>query len=100
MNKKGENILIYLKEKGAPWRFEQLNSQLKPKDKYPLVELKDRSLYDLIPGKIYVINMETLEIEAIYKNQSPAEWIMKEFKSKFWRIGGIIFRATTLFSWQ
>jgi hypothetical protein len=46
---------------------------LKPKDKYPLVELKDRSLYDLIPGKIYVINMETLEIEAIYKNQSPAE---------------------------
>lgn len=69
MNKKGENILIYLKEKGAPWRFEQLNSQLKPKDKYPLVELKDRSLYDLIPGKIYVINMETMEIVAIYKNQ-------------------------------
>ncbi len=27
MNKKGENILIYLKEKGAPWKFDQLNSQ-------------------------------------------------------------------------
>lgn len=68
-NKKGENILIYLKEKGVSWRFKQLNSQLKPKDKYPLIELPDRSLYDLIPGKIYAINMETLEVQGIYKNQ-------------------------------
>lgn len=68
-NKKGEDLFMYLKEKGVPWRFKQLNSQLKPKDKYPLVELKDRSLYDLIPGKIYVINMETLEVVGIYKNQ-------------------------------
>jgi hypothetical protein len=48
---------------------EQLSSQLKPKDKYPLIELKDRSLYDLIPGKIYVIHMETLEVVGIYRNQ-------------------------------
>lgn len=61
--------VIYLKEKGVSFRFEQLNSQLKPKDKYSLVELKDRSLYDLIPGKIYAINMETLEVFGIYKNQ-------------------------------
>ena len=69
MNEKGENILIYLKEKGAPWRFEQLNSQLKPKDKYPLIELNDRSLHDLIPGKIYAINMETLNVFGTYNNQ-------------------------------
>jgi hypothetical protein len=68
-NDQGENLVIYLKEKGVSFRFEQLNSQLKPKDKYSLVELKDRSLYDLIPGKIYAINMETLEVFGIYKNQ-------------------------------
>jgi hypothetical protein len=42
---------------------------LKSKDRYLLVELKDRSLYDLIPGKIYIINMETLEVFGIYRNQ-------------------------------
>ena len=59
----------YLKEKGVPIRYEQINSQLKPKDKYYLVELKDKSLYDLKPGKIYAINIETLEVFGIYKNQ-------------------------------
>lgn len=42
---------------------------MKSKDRYLLVELKDRSLYDLIPGKIYIINMETLEVFGIYRNQ-------------------------------
>lgn len=68
-NDKGENLVIYLKEKGVSYRFEPLNSQLKPKDKYPLVELKDRSLYDLIPGKLYAIKLDTLEVFGIYKNQ-------------------------------
>nr|YP_009710351.1 hypothetical protein [Ceratocystis albifundus]QFX74853.1 hypothetical protein [Ceratocystis albifundus] len=66
---KGKTIAIYLKEKGESWRIEQLNSQLKPKDKYPLIELKSKSLYDLIPGKIYAIYIETLEIKGIYDNQ-------------------------------
>lgn len=65
----GKNIIIYLKEKGVPWRFEPLSSQLKPKDKYELIELRDKSLYDLIPGKIYVYTTETLEIKGIYNNQ-------------------------------
>lgn len=68
-NGKGEDIVIYLKEKGVPVRYEQINSQLKPKDKYSLVELKDKSLYDLKPGEIYVINIETLEVFGVYKNQ-------------------------------
>jgi hypothetical protein len=42
---------------------------MKPRDKYPLIELKDRSMYDLIPGKIYVINMNTLENVGIYNSQ-------------------------------
>lgn len=66
---KGKTRVIYLKEKGVSWRFEQLNSQLKPKDRYELIELKDRSLYDLIPGKIYAYDIETFEIKGIYKNQ-------------------------------
>lgn len=68
-NDKGEDIVIYLKEKGVPVRYEQINSQLKPKDKYYLVELKDKSLYDLKPGKIYVINTETLKVFGVYKNK-------------------------------
>ena len=68
-NDKGENIVIYLKEKGVPIRYEQINSQLKPKDKYPLIVLKDKSLYDLKPGKLYVIRKENLGIFGIYKNQ-------------------------------
>jgi hypothetical protein len=69
INDKGKNSIIYLKEKGVQFRTEQLNSQLKPKDKYPLIELNDRSLYDLIPGKIYAINMETLDFFGSYNNQ-------------------------------
>ena len=56
-------------QKGISFRSKLLSSQLKPKDKYPLIELKDRSIYDLIPGKIYVIKMESLEVLGIYKNQ-------------------------------
>lgn len=68
-NDKGENIAIYLKEKGVPFRYEQINSQLKPKDKYSLIELKNKSLYDLKPGVIYAINTENLEVYGVYKNQ-------------------------------
>ena len=67
-NDQGKKLVIYLKGKGVPSKFEQLNSQLKPKNKYPFVELKDRSLYDLIIGKIYAIKLETLEVFGIYKN--------------------------------
>nr|ATI20513.1 hypothetical protein [Juglanconis juglandina] len=55
-------------------RSEQINSQLKPKDRYPLVELKDKSLYDLVPGKIYSININTLEVCGVYNNQREL-WI-------------------------
>lgn len=70
-----ENIVIYLKEKGVSFRYEQINSQLKPKDKYSLIELKNKSLYDLKPGEIYVINIEgeggsqNFEVFGVYKNQ-------------------------------
>jgi len=69
INAKGEKFIVYLKEKGVSFRSELLKSQMKPRDKYSLVELKDKSLYDLIPGKIYAISHETLEIFGIYKNQ-------------------------------
>lgn len=42
---------------------------MKPKDKYPLIELKDKSLYDLIPGKIYSINIEILDVIDNYRSQ-------------------------------
>nr|QCW06942.1 hypothetical protein [Drechslerella brochopaga] len=64
-----QKFVIYLKEKGVSFRSDQLNSQLKPKDKYSLIELNNKSLYDLVPGKIYVIDVNTLEIIGDYKNK-------------------------------
>lgn len=58
--KDGEEITIYLKEKGVSFRTEQVSSQLYPKSRYPLLNLKNRQLYNLIPGKIYAINIDTL----------------------------------------
>jgi hypothetical protein len=54
-------FLLLLRRRGG--------SQLKPKDRYPLVQLKDKSLYELIPGKLYAINKDTMEVWGIYKNQ-------------------------------
>jgi len=68
-NDQGENYVIYLKEKGVPFRYEQLESQVKPSDKYSLIELKDRSLYDLAPGKIYAMKLESLEVFGVYNSQ-------------------------------
>lgn len=69
MNDQSKNSIIYLKEKGINFRTEQLSSQMKPKDKYPSASLKDRSLHDLIPGIIYAINIETLDVFGTYNNQ-------------------------------
>jgi hypothetical protein len=44
-NKDGKEIVIYLKEKGVPFRWEQISTQKYPKSRYPLLNLKNRSLY-------------------------------------------------------
>lgn len=64
----GETV-IYLKEKGVAFRTDTLGSQLSPKNRYPLLDLKNRSLYDLIPGKIYAIRFDTLEVFGSYYSQ-------------------------------
>lgn len=69
ITKDGEEVVIYLKEKGVSFRTEQVSSQLYPKTKYPLLNLKNRSLYDLLPGKIYVINVDTFEDFGTYNSQ-------------------------------
>lgn len=66
-SEKGETV-IYLKEKGAPFRTEALNTQLAPKKRLPTVELKNRSLHDLIPGKIYAITVDTDEDFGVYSS--------------------------------
>jgi len=65
----GEIITVYLKEKGTPFRTENISSQLSVKKLYPLVELKNRTLYDLIPGKIHVISVDTLEDFSTFSSQ-------------------------------
>jgi len=65
----GKITTVYLKEKGTPFRTENISSQLSVKKLYPLVELKNRTLYDLIPGKIHVISVDTLEDFATFTSQ-------------------------------
>lgn len=65
----GKKITIYLVEKGAPVRTKAFSSQLAPKDLYSKVELVNRTLYDLIPGRIHAIDVNTLEDFGNYANQ-------------------------------
>jgi hypothetical protein len=65
----GKKITVYLVEKGASIRTQALSSQLAPKDLYPKIELFNRTLYDLIPGRIHAIDINTLEDFGNYASQ-------------------------------
>ncbi len=65
----GKISTIYLKEKGIPFRYETISFQISAKKLYPLIVLKNRTLYDLIPGKIHVICVNTLEDFARFTSQ-------------------------------
>lgn len=69
IKKQVKKITIYLVEKGAQVRTKAFSSQLAPKDLYPQVELIGRTLYDLTPGKIHVIDINTLKDFGVYLNQ-------------------------------
>lgn len=62
-------ITVYLIEKDGIFRIQALNSQLGPKGLHPDVKLINRSLYDLIPGRIHAIDVNTLEDFGNYANQ-------------------------------
>lgn len=58
----GESVSGYLREFGAPWRQVPVNGQLVPKTKWPtLHELSTGTIYDLEPGKVFAINVDTME---------------------------------------
>lgn len=87
-SKDGKEVVIYLTEKGVPFRAggtEQISTQLSPKTKYPLLRhLKNRTLYDvLIPGKIHVIAVDTLKDFGTYNNQREL-WIALRHPSLGW----------------
>jgi hypothetical protein len=65
----GEEVHGYLRESGTPIRTVPLENQLAPKDKHALLVLPNRTLYDLIPGKIYAITVDTLSDFGIYNNE-------------------------------
>lgn len=87
-NESGKKTTVYLTEKGASIRTKALTSQLAPsppkkgggshgppkgglapKDLYPKVELINRTLYDLIPGRIHAIDINTLKDFGNYASQ-------------------------------
>ena len=65
----GETVHGYIREVGIDWRTTPVHGQLGPKSKYSILELSGRTLYDLIPGKLYVININTLTDYGIYNNE-------------------------------
>lgn len=73
-NESGKKTTVYLTEKGASIRTKALTSQLAPKDLYPKVELINRTLYDLIPGRIHAIDINTLKDFGNYASQREL-WI-------------------------
>lgn len=70
----GKKTTVYLVEKGSSIRTEAISSQLGPKALYPKVELISRSLYDLIPGRIHAIDINTLKDFGNYANHREL-WI-------------------------
>lgn len=71
---------IFLGEKGVPIRIKTIYSQLYPKILYPKVELINRTLYDLIPGRIHAIDVNTKEDFGNYANQREL-WLTLNPKS-------------------
>ena len=65
----GKKTTVYLTEKGASIRTKAITSQLAPKDLYPKVELINRTLYDLIPGRIHAIDINTFKDFGNYASQ-------------------------------
>lgn len=65
----GISVYGFLRETGVPIRTNALLGQQSPKEKYAVISLSGRTLYDLIPGKIYAINVITKEDFRIYNNQ-------------------------------
>lgn len=65
----GKKTTFFFDEKGVPVRTKAIYSQLSPKVLYPKVEFLNRTLYDLIPGWIYAIDINTMEEFGNYANQ-------------------------------
>lgn len=65
---------LYLREVNHPIRNIPLRSQLSPKLKYPTVKLLNKTLFDLIPGKLYAILVKILQEYGKYNNERDL-WI-------------------------
>lgn len=54
----------YLHQLGATWRDTLSQGQLSPKQKWPTLDLPNIPLHELTPGKVYAINVHTLETQS------------------------------------
>lgn len=56
LNTSGEKITCLIRKQGSEIRSNKIDTQLYTKNRYPKVELKGQTLYDLKPGLTYVID--------------------------------------------
>ncbi len=54
----------YLHQLGAPWRDTLSQGQLTPKQKWPTLDIPNIDLRELTPGKVYAINVDTMETQS------------------------------------
>lgn len=59
-NFEGQVVDGFLRQVGNTWRTELLHNQKSPQLKWPQLDLIDRTLYDLEPGKLHAISVDTL----------------------------------------
>lgn len=69
MEFEGVTVPGYLRETGVPLRTEPITQQLSPKGRLATVQLVDRTLYDLLPGKLYAVTTDTLEDYGVYSSE-------------------------------
>ena len=65
----GIKVHGYLREVGEPLRTEPLLKAVHVKNKLPSVDLVNRTLYDLVPGKLHAIHTDTLEDYGLFDNE-------------------------------
>nr|YP_007475441.1 hypothetical protein H888_mgp04 [Microbotryum cf. violaceum BFL-2013]AGE14654.1 hypothetical protein [Microbotryum cf. violaceum BFL-2013] len=64
-----QEIHGYLREDGAPLRTVPLHTQLAPKLTKEIVDLRSRTLYDLVPGKLHAVEVDSLKDFGLYDNE-------------------------------
>jgi hypothetical protein len=64
-----QEIHGFLREVGKPLRETELAGQISPRLRFSTVTLGNRTLYDLVPGMLHAVSVDSLEDYGLYVNE-------------------------------